>query len=177
MKDSELLQRYADEGCEAAFTELVKRYVDLVYSAAMRQVSGNADLAQDVTQTVFIELARKAKSLSSHTLLTGWLYTGTRYAAARHVRAEQRRHTREQEASTMQQLDSHSEPEPQWDELRPVLDEAMHELGERERNAVLLRYFEGRQLADVGAHLGLSEDAARMRVARALEKLRRLLAK
>ena len=81
MNDLELLQRYSETGCEAAFVELVKRYVDLVYSAAMRQVSGDAHLAQDVTQSVFIDLARKAASFSSRTILTGWLYTSTRFAA------------------------------------------------------------------------------------------------
>ena len=91
MKDSELLARYAEEGSEMAFTELVRRHVDLVHSAALRQVGGNAALAQDVTQTVFIDLARKARTLSSRTVLTGWLYTSTRFAAAKQVRSEQRR--------------------------------------------------------------------------------------
>src|SRR5215470_10834499 len=176
MNDHELLQRYAKSRCEASFTELVKRYVDLVYSAALRQVGGDAALAQDVTQSVFIDLARKAASISARTVLTGWLYTSTRYAAAKAVRAEQRRHAREQDAYTMQQLTSNPEPTEAWDQLRPMLDEAMHELSERDRNAILLRYFEGHQLAEVGAKLGLSEDAARMRVGRALEKLRGLLA-
>ena len=177
MNDLELLQRYSETGCEAAFAELVKRYVDLVYSAAVRQVSGDVHLAQDVTQSVFIDLARKAASFSSRTILTGWLYTSTRFSAAKAVRSERRRQAREQEAFTMQELSGQPTPEPNWEELRPVLDEAMHELNERERNAVLLRYFEGRHLSEVGATLGLSEDAARMRVARALEKLRGLLAK
>jgi len=177
MNDSELLQRYAESGCETAFTELVKRHLDLVYSAAMRQVGGDAHLAQDVAQTVFVDLARKAGAISKRSVLTGWLYTSTRYAATKVVRAEQRRHAREQEAYAMQELTNTSTPEPQWDQLRPLLDEAMHDLNERDRNAVLLRYFEGRQLAEVGTKLGLSEDAARMRVGRALEKLRGLLAK
>ena len=98
MNDSELLRRYAENGCETAFTELVKRHLDLVYSAAMRQVGGDTHLAQDVAQTVFVDLARKAASISARSVLTGWLYTSTRYAAAKIVRAEQRRHAREQEA-------------------------------------------------------------------------------
>jgi len=176
MNDFESLRRYAETGDESAFTELVQRYVDLVYSAALRQVRGDAHLAQDVTQSVFIDLARKAASISARTVLTGWLYTSTRYAAAKAVRAEQRRHAREQEAYAMEQLSSTPAPVEAWDQLRPMLDEAMHELSERDRNAILLRYFEGRQLAEVGAKLGLSEDAARMRVGRALEKLRGRLA-
>src|SRR5437773_962062 len=177
MNDSELLRRYAENGCETAFTELVQRHLDLVYSAAMRQVGGDMHLAQDVAQTVFVDLARKAATISAHSVLTCWLYTSTRFAATKVVRAEQRRRAREQEAYTMQELTNMPAPEPQWEQLRPLLDEAMHELKDRDRNAVLLRYFEGRQLAEVGTKLGLSEDAARMRVGRALEKLRGLLAK
>ena len=177
MNDSELLRRYAENGCEAAFTDLVKRHLDLVYSAAMRQVGGDTHLAQDVAQTVFLDLARKAASITPRSVLTGWLYTSTRYAATKVVRGEQRRRAREQEAYTMQELNNTPAAEPQWDQLRPLLDEAMHKLNERDRNAVLLRYFEGCQLAEIGTKLGLSEDAARMRVGRALEKLRGLLAK
>jgi len=174
--DSELIQRYGESRCESAFTELVQRYVDFVYSAARRQVGGDAHLAKDVTQRVFIDLARKAPSLSSRTVLTGWLYTSTRYAAAKAVRTEHRRHIREEEAC-MELLSHAPAPEPAWEELQPMLDQTMHELSERDRYAVLLRYFEGRPLAEVGCKLGLSEDAARMRVTRALEKLRELLAK
>jgi RNA polymerase sigma factor (sigma-70 family) len=177
MNDSELLRRYAETGCETAFTDLVKRYVDLVYSAALRQVAGDTHLAQDVTQTVFIDLARKGASICERTVLSGWLYTSTRYAAAKTIRAEQRRQARDQEAYTMQKISGQIPPEPQWEQLRPLLDEAMHELNQSERDAVLLRYFEGRQLAEVGARLGLSEDAARMKVTRALDRLHGLLTK
>jgi RNA polymerase sigma factor (sigma-70 family) len=177
MTDWELLQRYGESRCEEAFTELVRRHINFVYSAARRQVGGDAHLAQDVTQSVFIDLARKARSLSARTVLSGWLYTSTRYAAAKAVRSEQRRHAREEESSIMQELSREAAVEPGWEELQPVLDEAMHELSEQDRDAVLLRYFEGKQLADVGTQLGLSEDAARMRVGRAVEKLRAMLAK
>jgi RNA polymerase sigma factor (sigma-70 family) len=175
MNDHELLQRYSESRCEASFTELVARYVDLVYSAALRQVGGDAHLAHDVTQSVFIDLARKAGSLSGRTVLAGWLYTSAHYAAAKVVRTEQRWHAREQEANSMREISSESD-EPSWEELRPVIDEAMHELNQGERDAVLLRFFEKRQLGEVGAKLGVSEDAARKRVDRALEKLRELLA-
>src|SRR5882724_3001944 len=98
MNDSELLKRYAETRSEAAFTELVQRHIDLVYSAAFRQVGGDAHLAQDVTQTVFVDLARKASSLPMPSVLVGWLYTSTRFAAAKMIRTEQRRQAREQEA-------------------------------------------------------------------------------
>jgi RNA polymerase sigma factor (sigma-70 family) len=151
--------------------------VDLVYSAALRQVGGDAHLAHDVTQSVFIDLARKAGSLSGRTVLAGWLYTSAHYAAAKVVRTEQRWRAREQEANSMREISNDSSAEPAWDELGPVIDQAMHELNQGEREAVLLRYFEKRQLGEVGAKLGVSEDAARKRVDRALEKLRSLLAR
>lgn len=175
MNDFELLRCYAEDRSEAAFAELVKRYIDFVYSAAFRQVGGDAHLADDVTQSVFVDLARKAGSFPEHTVLGGWLYTGTRYAAAKAVRREQRRRAREQESVLMQESPHDAASESSWETVRAVLDNAMHALSERDRNAVLLRYFENRPLAEVGARLGLSEDAARMRVRRALEKLRDLL--
>ena len=175
MKDFELLRCYADERSDAAFAELVKRYIDFVYSAAFRQVGSDAHLAEDVTQSVFVDLARKARSLSERTVLSGWLYTSTRYAAAKAVRGEQRRRAREQESFLMQESSHDAAAESSWDRVCPVLDSAMHALSERDRNAVLLRYFENRPLAEVGTRLGLSEDAARMRVRRALEKLRDVL--
>lgn len=175
MNDFELLRRYAEDRSEAAFAELVKRYVDFVYSAAFRQVGGDAHLAEDVAQSVFVDLARKAPSFTERTVLSGWLYTGTRYAAAKAVRREQRRRAREQESLLMQESARDPAAESSWDTVHPVLDSAMHALSEHDRNAVLLRYFENRPLAEVGARLGLSEDAARMRVRRALEKLRDLL--
>jgi RNA polymerase sigma factor (sigma-70 family) len=177
MNDHELLQRYAESRCEASFTELVARYVDLVYSAALRQVGGDAHLAHDVTQSVFVDLARKAASLSGRTVLAGWLYTSAHYAAAKVVRTEQRWRAREQEANSMREMSDDSTVEPAWDELRPVIDQAMHELNQVERDAILLRYFEKRQLGEVGVKLGVSEDAARKRVDRALDKLRGLLSR
>jgi RNA polymerase sigma factor (sigma-70 family) len=130
-----------------------------------------------VTQSVFIDLARKAGSLSGRTVLAGWLYTSAHYAAAKVVRTEQRWRAREQEANSMREISDESAVEPSWEELRPVIDEAMHELNQGERDVVLLRFFEKRQLGEVGAKLGVSEDAARKRVDRALDKLRGLLAR
>jgi RNA polymerase sigma factor (sigma-70 family) len=174
-EDAQLLCQYIDDRSEEAFTELVRRHVNLVYFAALRRVGGDRHLADDVTQSVFTDLARKAPSLKNRAVLAGWLYTSTRFAAAQAVRTEQRRRTHEQEAHTMNEL--HSTPEPGWDQLRPIIDEAMDELNEPEREAVLLRFFENLPLAEVGEKFSLSPDAARMRIDRALDKLRGLLAK
>jgi len=171
-EDAELLRRYAVEHSEAAFTELIRRHVDLVYSAALRLVNGDAHRAQDVTQQVFADFARQAKRLMEHPAPVGWLYTTTRLTALRTIRTEQRRSAREQEATTMNELLREPTPEPDWDHLRPVLEDAMHELGEKDRHAVLLRFFQNKSLKEVGMALGLGENAARMRVDRALEKLR-----
>ncbi len=177
MMTNELLRRYAVDGSESAFTELVRQHIDLVYSAALRQVNGDASAAQDVTQAVFADLARKARRLAGHTSLSGWLYTSARYEAAKSRRAELRRHAREQASHAMNQLLQTDETPDNWNEMRPVLDDVMHELNETDREAVLLRYFERKPLAEIGSKLGLTENAARMRVDRALEKLRAGLSK
>ena len=175
--DIELLRRYVFGRSEVAFADLVRQHIALVYSAALRQTNGDAPQAEDVTQVVFTDLARKAARLTRHTSLAGWLYTSTRYAAAALRRAEQRRSAREQEAHAMNQLLQSAETDPAWEQLRPVLDEAMHDLKADDREAVLLRYFERLPLATVGARLGVTENTARMRVDRALDKLRGALVK
>jgi RNA polymerase sigma factor (sigma-70 family) len=172
--DAELLHRYVRDGSEEAFAELVRRNLDLVYAAALRHV-GDAHHARDVAQSVFIDLARKAGALCHHPALISWLYTSTRYAALKTVRAEQRRHVREQEAQTMHILSSDTAPD--WERLRPLLDDVMHELDERDREMVLLRFFRGLPFAEIAATLRLSEGAARMRVDRVLDKMSRLLAR
>src|SRR5262245_10000541 len=126
MNDSELLKSYADGGSEAAFSELVKRHLDLVFSAALRQVGGDHHLAQDVAQAVFCDLARKAGELSQHKVLAGWLFTSTRFAAAKKVRGEQRRVAREQEAFVMQETSMQPGASAEAfnaNELNAVLDE------------------------------------------------------
>ena len=173
--DHELLRRYTRTRSEDAFAELVRRHVNLVYSAALRRVNGDMHLAQDVAQTVFTDLARKDGSLAHRESLTGWLYTSAYFAAAKMVRTENRR--RDREDKFMREPAHTPAPEPEWEKLRPELEEAMHELKEADREAVLLRYFENRQFAEVGTRLGLNENAARMRVERALEKLRAVFAK
>jgi RNA polymerase sigma factor (sigma-70 family) len=176
--DSTLLRRYARDGSERDFAELVQRHLNLVYSAALRQVNGDVHLAQDVTQLVFTDLARKAAKLAGRRVLAGWLFTSTRFAAANLVRSTRRRQAREREALLMQELSpSDSSPSLDWERVRPVLDEALDELDEHDREAILLRYLGGCGFAEVGTKLELSENAARMRVDRAVDKLRALLAR
>ncbi len=177
IEDAELLRRYALNRTEDDFAELVRRHLNLVYSAALRQVNGDAHLAQDVTQLVFADLARKAESVANHRVLAGWLFTSTRFAAAKAVRGEQRRHAREAEAQLMQELFLPDDPAARldWARVRPVLDDVLGELSDSDREVILLRFFEGRDFAGVGAKLSVNDNAARMRVERALDKLRALL--
>lgn len=173
--DAELLRRYAENHSEDAFTEFVQRHLDLVYGAALRRLSGDSHHAADVAQSVFTAVARDAARLSHHAVLTGWLYSATRNAAIDVIRSEQRRQHREQESLPTHEMTSSTETD--WEQLRPVLDEAMDELEQRDRDAVLLRYFEGTSFGEIGRKLSLTEDAARMRVARAIDRLRALLAR
>jgi len=160
MNDRDLLQAYAVDHSERAFDLLVERYLDLVYSAAVRQVR-DAHLAEEVCQAVFVILARKAGKLPRAVMLAGWLFRTTRFVAARAVRTEERRRGREREAAQMQ-IDTGSEPN--WSDVEPLLDEAITVLPKKDRDAVLLRYFQRRSLREVGKELGTSEDGARKRV-------------
>ena len=173
--DIQLLEKFATGGDEDAFRELIERHLDLVYSAALRRVNGDAPLAQDVAQTVFTDLARKARALPRDVVLTSWLYEAARFAAANAIRGERRRQTREQEALTMH--DSASESTPGWEQLSPVLDDAMGDLCAADRNAILLRYFKNQDFQTVGLALGVSDAAAQKRVSRAVERLRESFAK
>jgi RNA polymerase sigma factor (sigma-70 family) len=177
IEDTELLRRYAEEHSEAAFTELVERRLGLVYAVALRQTRGDAHRAQDIAQTVFTNLARKASSLSRQPVLAGWLYRSAQFAASDAMRTEWRRQVREQAAHTMNEILSEDRSAGDWDKLRPDLDQVMSELDESDRDALVLRFFDDRPFADVGAKLNLTENAARMRVQRALEKVRALLAR
>lgn len=138
--DTTFLSQYVRDRSEDAFRELVNRHLNLVYSAALRQVGGDTHRAQDITQTVFADLARKASSVARHPTLSGWLYSSTHFAAANVLRSERRRQNREQKAHIMESLLGESGPSTNWEQLRPVLDDVMHELGARQRTALILRF-------------------------------------
>ena len=168
-EDVHLLREYVANQSEPAFRALVERHVDMVYATALRQV-GDAHLAEEATQAVFITLARKARGLSSSTILAGWLFRAAQYAAAKVQRTELRRKHWEQQAAQMEPNPSDSAAA--WEQMAPQLNEALNELPEPDRDALLLRFFESKSMAQVGSALGTSEGAAKMRVARALDQLR-----
>jgi RNA polymerase sigma factor (sigma-70 family) len=168
-EDAELLREYVEQRSDAAFTALVSRHINLVYSTARRMV-GDAHLAQDVAQTVFISLARRPESVRQPAALAGWLYAATRHAAAQVVRTEIRRQQRETEAMHRQHLEDNSPAA--WETVAPLLDDAMRQLKPIEVNVVVLRFFEGKSLRDTGLALDLSENAAQKRADRALVKIR-----
>ena len=165
--DMALLRQYTREGVEEAFATLVRKYVDLVHSAALRQVR-SPDLAQEVAQSVFIELARNGERLAANTLLIAWLYQVTRRRAIDVVRRENRRQAREKTGEYLKAMNSTGQ---NWSEVEPLLEEAMDTLESDDRAAVLLRYFENKTLREVGTALGTSENAAQKRVSRAIERL------
>jgi len=174
--DTELLRRYVEDHSESAFTELVGEHLNLVYSAALRETNGDGALAEDISQAVFTDLACTGRQLLRHPSLAGWLYAAVRHRAANLRRGDQRRQRREQEAQSMNELLAEAgSPDQAWQLIRPALDDALHELNEADRAAVVLRFLENRPLREVGERLGLNENAARMRVDRALGKLHGLL--
>ena len=172
--DAALLRRYAETRDEPAFAALVERHLGLVYAAALRRLDGDPHRATEISQTVFIALARHAADLARRPVLASWLHTATRHAVIDLLRAERRRHTREHHAHLLATVNdpAPSAPSSEWEKLRPLLDAALDQLNETDRALLLLRFFEQRPFTDIGAKLHLTEDAARMRTARALEKLR-----
>ena len=169
--DMDLVREFARTNSEAAFTELVRRHINLVYSVAWR-CTGNDGDAHDVTQAVFIILARKAASLREKTLLTGWLYETTRFTAARLLRTNARRHAREQEAF-MQSTLNENDTANAWAQLAPHLESAMGKLNADDRALLVLRFYENKTGAEAAAALGIREDTAHKRAGRAVEKLRK----
>jgi RNA polymerase sigma factor (sigma-70 family) len=169
----ELLAEYVETNSEAAFQELVARYVDLVYSAAVRLVNGDTHRAEDVAQTVFADLARMARTLSKEVRLGGWLHRHTCFVANNTMRGERRRQFRERQAVEMNAPEDHSVENLAM--VAPVLDEAIDKLGAEDRAAIVLRFFEQKDFRSVGETLGSNEEAARKRVNRALDKLHGLL--
>ena len=167
LTDAQLLHRFVTQQDQRAFAEVVHRHATLVYSAAMHHVMGDRATAQDIAQQVFSDLAHKAGEVAGHPSLAGWLYTSTRFSALDVRRREQRRTEREHAAHLMHA----SADEPQWEKIRPVLDAALDELEERDRESVLLRFFGERSFRAIGEQLGLSENAAQKRVERSLERV------
>jgi len=171
--DLELLKKYALDGVENAFSEIVRRHINLVYSAAMRQMR-SPQLAEEIAQSVFTDLAQSAKGLAADTILTAWLYQVTRRTAIDAIRRESRRQLREQIATEMNAMNA---TDDEWTQIEPLLDDAMEALDATDRTAVLLRYFENRSFREVGERLGTSDDAAQKRVSRAVDRLREFFSK
>ena len=172
-RDLDLLRRFALENSQDAFSEIVRRHVNLVYSAALRQVR-SPQLAEEIAQSVFADLARNANKLNSETILTAWLYSVTRRTAIDAIRKESRRQLREQIAVEMNNMNATAND---WTQIEPLLDDAMAVLDETDRSAILLRYFENKNLREVGESLKISDDAAQKRVSRAVERLREFISK
>jgi RNA polymerase sigma factor (sigma-70 family) len=171
--DLDLLRQFARENSQDAFSEIVRRHVNLVYSAALRQVR-LSQLAEEIAQSVFTDLARDARKLKSDTILTAWLYSVTRRTAIDVIRKESRRQLREQIAVEMNDMNATAN---EWTQIEPLLDDAMAALDETDRAAVLLRYFENKSLREVGEALGTNDDTAQKRVSRAVERLREFFSK
>ncbi len=169
----QLLAAYVENGSETAFRELVSRHVNLVYATALRLAGGDVHRAQEVVQTVFVQLAQNAHKLSRESTLGGWLHRTTCNVASKALRTERRRIKRETQAMLMN-AQAH-ESEARMETVAPILDEVINQLGEEDRAAILLRFFEQRDFRAVGLALGSNEDAARMRVNRALERLQGML--
>jgi RNA polymerase sigma factor (sigma-70 family) len=174
LDDHSLLREYAENHSEEAFAALVTRHINKVYSAALRHTR-NPSEAEEITQAVFVILAKKARRLGRKVVVSGWLYQTARLASVTYLRSEIRRARREQEAHTMQSI--LNEPDETWTQMAPLLDTAMAGLNETDRHAVVLRFFDGKSLREVGAALGATEDAAKKRLSRALEKLQRFFVK
>jgi RNA polymerase sigma factor (sigma-70 family) len=174
MEDMQLLRQYAETGCQDAFERLVTRHIDWIYSVCLRGVK-DRHLAEDVTQAVFIILARKSKSLAPNTVLRGWLFKAARFAVADALKKQNRHKRHVQRAAALGATDLSPQEAATWDRVAPALEEAIACLNEKDRQAIMLRFYESKSLAEVGTILGISEEAAKKRVSRAVEKLRAML--
>jgi RNA polymerase sigma factor (sigma-70 family) len=170
MDANQWLRAYVAENSEEAFTRLVEQHIALVYATARRMVCGDEALAKDISQMVFTDLARKARGLPPNVVLSGWLYRHTTFTASKMLRGEARRREREREAASMNGVE---DANPTFEQLTPLLDGAIGSLSARDRDAVVMRYFDSRHYESVASSLELTKDAAQKRVSRALKKLRR----
>jgi RNA polymerase sigma factor (sigma-70 family) len=175
MEDRELLRQFLYDRNEQAFAELVKRHINLVYSAARRQMNDSAG-AEDVTQSVFVLLASKARKIQNAQALAGWLLVATRGIALNAQRAEARRRHYESEAAAMKH-EALNQAGPAWEQIKPLLDDAVSRLRSVDRDALTLRFFENRELPQVAEALGISQLAAQKRISRAVGRLRELFAR
>lgn len=172
--DTSLLRQYVEQHSETAFAALVNRHLNTVYSTALRHTR-NPHQAEEISHAVFVILARKAASLRPGVILAGWLHETARLTAMTLLRSERRRIQREQEA--LMQSETPQNESQLWPQIEPELDTAISSLRESDRNAVLLRFFAGKSLREIAAELQISEDAAKMRIHRALDQLRRFFAR
>src|SRR6185437_14355756 len=168
--DNSLLREYAEQDSEDAFAALVTRHINTVYSVALRH-TGNPHEAEEIAQVVFVILAKKSRKLAKGVILSGWLYQTARLTSVTFIRSEIRRARHHREA--FMQTQANETAADLWPQISPLLDAAMAELGEKDRHALVLRYFDQKSMRQVGETLGASEDAAKKRVARALEKLQK----
>lgn len=176
LDDNALLREYVEHDSEHAFAALVERHVDKVYSIALR-LSRNPHHAEEITQAVFVVLARKSRTLSRRVILSGWLCRTARLTAITLIRSEIRRARREHETHMQTLLNEADADADAWRQIAPCLDDAMAGLNRNDHHAVVLRFFDGKSMKEVGAALGTSEDAAKQRVGRAIDKLRHLLSR
>lgn len=177
LTDAELLRIFRDKRSEVAFRQIVQRHAPSVYAIALRQTGGDAHLARDVVQLVFVALSRKASALARYRSLGGWLYRTTNFVAADVVRAETRRRAREQAAQTMTEISSVQRDDIDWSALRAPLDRLIGQLKQADRDVLWLRFFENTSYPEIAARLGVTENTARMKVERALAKLHASLAR
>ena len=175
MEDAQLLKQYVETGSHDAFASLVNRHVNFVYAAALRHVR-NAEIAEDVTQAVFIVLSKKAHTLRHEAVLSSWLLSTTRFAALSTMKMAHRRRHHENKVAEMTPVTASNDPDIQWAELQEMLDAAIGKLRDSDRKAILLRFYERKSFAEIGTILGTAEEAARKRVSRAVDQLRTIFA-